>query len=123
MRNKGVLHISGLHFDPDEGTFTSSFTSDYVMHDGNKLIIFYSSVGVDHDIFMRQGIFHLATEGVPPRKIYGVWTDVLPAQNAGAMHMKRRDNETEAILINLDYPMDYINKIQGAIQTKDKYKV
>lgn len=104
-RHRGELSASGIHYHPDHKKFTSRFTSDYVLIENHTLIILYTSVGVDEDIFLRRGVFFLATEGVPPSRIYGVWTDLLPTRNSGDIVFQRRDRNTDDLLTTLGYPL------------------
>jgi hypothetical protein len=106
QRHGADFHMTGIHFDPLSRKFTSRFTSDCLVRDGKNVLVFYTSVGVDEDIFTRRGTYMLSTEGVPPKRIYGVWTDVFPAKNAGDIVMQRRDKTTDAILLNYGFPLN-----------------
>lgn len=95
----------GMHYSPKSGKFTSRFTSDHVVLAGTHLVIIYTSVGVDEEIFMRKGVYFLSTEGIPPARIYGIWTDVLPNTNLGDILMCRRDSETDQALLDVGCPL------------------
>ena len=104
-RHDGSLVATGIHYNAGSNTFTSRFTSDHILIDGNNVTIIYTSVGVDEDIFMRRGVFFLSTEDLPPRRMYGIWTDVIPNTNLGDIVMQRRDNNTDKILVSIGYPL------------------
>jgi hypothetical protein len=106
QKHGSELHVTGIHFDPHKKKFTSRFSSDCVVRDGKSFIVFYTSVGVDDEIFSRRGTYILSTEGVPPTRVYGVWTDVFPAKNSGDIVMQRRDATTDLILTNCGFPLD-----------------
>lgn len=104
--HQGEMLITGIHFDPSQEKFTSRFRSESVRLDNDNLVVMYSSAGVDEEIFTRRGVFYLQTEEIPPKRIYGVWTDVLPSRNAGDIVLQRRDENTDAILNDIGYPLD-----------------
>jgi hypothetical protein len=108
-RHKGELTATGVHFDPQRKKFTSKFGSDIIRINGNTMIIVYHSAGVDEETFLRHGILFLSTDGVPPQRIYGVWTDVLPSRNAGDIVMYRRDKEVDKAMQSIGYPEDASN--------------
>lgn len=105
-RYGGEVLITGIHYHPRQKKFTSRFSSDFTLINGHNLIILYTSVGVDEETFTRKGAFFLSTEETPPKRIYGVWTDVLPNRNVGDIVMQRRDKHTDAILDTVGYPKD-----------------
>jgi hypothetical protein len=104
-RHDEELSANGIHYAPEVKKFTSRFTSDHAIIDGNNLIIMYTSVGVDEDIFMRRGVYFLSTEGFPPNRIYGIWTDVVPNTNIGDIIMQRCDKNTDKILADMEFPI------------------
>lgn len=104
-RHGDKLSANGIHYAPESRKFTSRFTSDHIIIDGNNLIIMYTSVGVDEEIFMRRGVYFLSTEDVPPSRIYGIWTDVVPNKNLGDIIMQRCDKNTDKILESISFPV------------------
>jgi hypothetical protein len=105
-KDGGKLSARAIHFDPKTNKFTSRFNSDFVVLEGGTLIIVYSSAGLDEDLYTRRGVYFLSTEGTPPRRVYGIWSDVLPGRNSGEMLMIRRDRHSDAFLRSIGYPID-----------------
>jgi hypothetical protein len=105
-KDSGKLTARAIHFDPRTNKFTSRFNSDFVILDGATLIIVYSSAGLDDDIYTRRGVYFLSTEGTPPKRMYGIWSDVLPSRNSGETLMVRRDRHSDAFLRSIGYPVD-----------------
>jgi len=103
---EGKLTARGTHYDPKEEVFTSLFFSDYLIVDDDKVIINYSSRGVDGDVFDRKGIYYLTTEGKPPTRINGIWTDVLNGKNRGRIFLQKRDKESDNLLKEVGYPFE-----------------
>ncbi len=104
-RHNDEIIATGMHFDPSKNKFTSRFNADFVLIQGHTVMMIYSSFGVDEEIFSRKGVFFLSTEGSPPKRIYGVWTDVLPNKNSGEIMMQSRDNQTDNFLSSINYPL------------------
>lgn len=105
-RSRSGLTASGIHYHPEKQGFTSRFSTDYLILDNTTVILLYSSFGIDEEGFVRKGIFFLQSEGEPPDKIYGLWTDVLPVSNYGDIFMQKRTPATDRILDEIGYPKD-----------------
>lgn len=118
-KHNGELLASGTHFHPTAGRLTSMFTTDYAIIDKDKLIINYASTGVDSDVYSRKGIYYLSTEGKPPVRIFGIWTDVLHGSNKGKIFMQKRSNETDKILEELGYPFG-VEQLRNILQINSK---
>jgi hypothetical protein len=104
-RHRDDVIAHGMHYSVEQRKFTSRFTADHIVIDGSVVNIIYTSVGVDEDIFMRRGVYFLASEGLPPMRMYGIWTDVVPNTNAGDIIMERRDTRTDQVLQSVGYPL------------------
>ncbi|MCE0485416.1 hypothetical protein [Ornithinimicrobium sediminis] len=97
--------VSGIHYHPLRASFTSKFVSTHVHLRGGELTVLYKSAGVDEEVYVREGVYRLTTQGTPPDRISGVWAD-MPSKNSGEIIMQRRTKAGDAILRTHGFPID-----------------
>ena len=100
------LCFQGVHFSPHGTESMSRVGSDQVFLRHGAFSLLYESSGTDSDgVFLRKGVMHLAVSGTPPDTLSGAWQDILPAINSGDIILRRRSEETDAILESIQYPL------------------
>ena len=105
-KHDGEMYLSGIHYSPQTKTFTSMFSTDSAIINKDKIVVNYSSTGADEDVFNRKGVYYLNTEGIPPQRIFGIWSDVLEGSNKGRITMHKRTKETDSLLKEIGYPFE-----------------
>jgi hypothetical protein len=105
-RDDGSLYLSGTHFHPSKKVFTSNFSSEAFQIDYPRLYVRYIAQGIrDKELDKSEGVFFLQTEGEPPSKIHGTWSDVVPARNTGSITLLRESPQVEQRMRERGYPV------------------
>jgi len=105
-KRNGEFSMKGVHYHPVKKRFTSRFNSEKISLGNNQMFVFYNSAGGHRDIFLRKGILILNLEGVPPKRMYGVWSDILPIKNTGELVMQKMNKDVEKLLVEIGFPRD-----------------
>lgn len=88
------IFLSGENYRLD-GSFSSSWQSEFVNIDGDKMILLYISEGTRRQNSITRGIMTLHILGSPPATLTGSFTDAAPATHSGPIHIFRDKTEYE----------------------------